>query len=149
MSLVRVARFTDLVEAQVVESALQAAGIPVYLQNAQFGQTDHAAQYALGGFAVMVPEENAQAAAAFIREHRTAQAAPDAAEDDDDDLEPVPEDEVMAAPHHEEDEDWAEGRRRRRRGAFRWFIVIAVLGPGVVSIVLAAIRYLAKVVHGG
>lgn len=149
MSLVRVARFTDLNEARVVEAALQSAGIPVFVQNAQFGQTDYAAQFALGGFAVMTPEEYAQDAAAFIRAHRTAQPVHEAAQDEP--HEPVPDEEIMAHADDEEDEDeaWAQARQRRKRNGTRWFVTVCVGVPLFGSIIAAIISIVQKMIHGG
>jgi len=70
VSLVRIARFADPSEAQVVAAALRASGIHVFLQNEHTGQIEFLWQQALGGFGIMVDEEDAKDAAAFIRQHR-------------------------------------------------------------------------------
>ena len=66
MSLVRIANFSDLTEAQVVTSALRSADILVMLQNEVWGQMYWTNQQAVGGFAVWVPEDEVDAARAII-----------------------------------------------------------------------------------
>ncbi|HEY8573711.1 putative signal transducing protein [Phenylobacterium sp.] len=70
MALVEVARFLDLTEAQAAASALRAYGVPVFLQNENWGQTEAYLQLAMGGFRLWVPEEEAEAATALIGEAR-------------------------------------------------------------------------------
>jgi hypothetical protein len=70
MALVEVARFLDLVEAQVVASALRSGGIFVFEQNAVLGRLDVNLVYAMGGVRIWVPEDEAADARAFIAESR-------------------------------------------------------------------------------
>ena len=118
MSLVRVARFADLTEAQVVVSALKAADIPVLLQNEHAGQTNFLWQAAIGGFGIWVPQEYAREAATFIRQHRTENfqvQTPDDLEDE--------------TPALADDEDWGREAARRKGMAIRWFVVTLFFGP--------------------
>ena len=71
MALVEVARFLDATEAQVAASALRASGIPVFVQNEQWGQVETYMQLAVGGFALWTPEDMAQDASDFIAECRS------------------------------------------------------------------------------
>lgn len=132
MALVRIARIADLTEARVIEAALTAHDIPVAVPEAQFGQTDFLMQTALGGFQILVPEEHAAEAAAYIREHRAGGLAlqPDPAEvlDEDDD-----------------DGAWEEGRRKRRNMAVRWLVVIGFFGPVVLAVLFLVIGRIAAV----
>jgi hypothetical protein len=132
---VRVARFADLTEAQVVASALEAADIPVLVENSQIGQTDFALQFALGGFAIMVPEERSSEAAAFIRDHRANN--PTAAEDNE-----------AAAPEVEDpgEETWAEGRARRRWPTTRWIVVLVFFGPGLLLLIYLMVTLLLRMI---
>lgn len=66
MALVEIAGFLELTEAQAATSALRASGIPVFLQNENWGQTEAYLQIAMGGFRIWTPEEDAEAAKAFI-----------------------------------------------------------------------------------
>lgn len=128
MSLVRVARISDLTEAQVIASALEAADIPTLVQNGGFGQTDFLMQAALGGFGIMVPQERAAEAAAFIRQHRDTNPQMLAAFESAD-----PEDAA-------EEEDWARGRARRRGMVARWVVVSLFFGPFVLMLLWFAAR---------
>ncbi|MFC3079352.1 hypothetical protein ACFODL_14735 [Phenylobacterium terrae] len=40
MALVQIAQFDDVTEAQVAAGAVRSAGIPVFLQNEQWGQVE-------------------------------------------------------------------------------------------------------------
>jgi hypothetical protein len=71
MRFVEIARFTDLTEPQVAASALRASGIPVILQREYLSQVHINLLYALGGPGLLVPEEDAEAARAFLNEVRT------------------------------------------------------------------------------
>jgi hypothetical protein len=88
------------------------------LQNEHTGQIEFLWQQALGGFGIMVDEEDAKDAAAFIRQHRT-QAARQEAETGVDG--PV---EALAYA-----DAWDEGPPRRRGLFIRWLVVIVMLGP--------------------
>lgn len=66
MALVEIARFLDLTEAQAAASALRASGVPVFMQNENWGQTEAYLQLAMGGFRLWTPEEEAQDARAFL-----------------------------------------------------------------------------------
>lgn len=70
MALVQVARILDITEAQVVTSALRSAGIFVMVQSESLAQSNASLLQAMGGLAVMVPDEEADAARAFIEAHR-------------------------------------------------------------------------------
>jgi hypothetical protein len=80
--LVEVARFLDLTEAQSAAAALRASGMPVFLQNENYGQTEAYLQLALGGFILFAPESEAADARAFIvhsrREFTPARPEPEA-----------------------------------------------------------------------
>src|SRR5580698_7779998 len=105
--MIRVARFADANEGQVVASALRAAGIPVLVQDEHSGQANFLWQSALGGFGILVPDEHAHDAALFIRRHRVeTQAASEA------------EDAGLA-----DDPDWGRDAAKRRNMAVRWFVV--------------------------
>ena len=66
MALVEVARFLDLTEAQAATAALRASGMPVFLQNENWGQTEGYLQLAMGGFILWAPEEEAADARVFV-----------------------------------------------------------------------------------
>ena len=66
MALVEIARFLDLTEAQAAASALRASGVPVFMQNENWGQTEAYLQLAMGGFRLWTPEEEAADARAFL-----------------------------------------------------------------------------------
>jgi len=70
MALVEIARFLDLSEAQAAAASLRASGIPVFLQNENWGQTEAYLQLAMGGFRLWTPEEEAPDARAFIEQAR-------------------------------------------------------------------------------
>jgi hypothetical protein len=129
MSMVRVARFADLTEAQVVVSALKAADIPVLLQNELAGQTNFLWQAAMGGFAILVPQEHAAEAVSFIRQHRTENFHA-----------PRPDDVNADIPALADDEDWGRGARRRRAMIIRWIVVSIFLGPNVLLIANLVLR---------
>ena len=76
MALVEVARFLELTEAQSAAAALRASGIPVFMQNENWGQTEAYLQFAMGGFRLWTPEEEAEAAKAFIAACRAEPAEP-------------------------------------------------------------------------
>ncbi|MDB5431164.1 MAG: hypothetical protein JWP35_2280 [Caulobacter sp.] len=130
MSLVRVARISDLTEAQVIASALEAADIPTLVQNGGFGQADFLMQTALGGFGIMVPQERAAEAAAFIRQHRDTNPEILAAFDEASDPEAAV-----------EDADWGVGRARRRGTVMRWIVVGIFVGPLALIVLYALGRF--------
>ena len=66
MALVEIARFLDLTEEQAAAAALRASGVPVFMQNENWGQTEAYLQLAMGGFRLWTPEEEAQDARAFL-----------------------------------------------------------------------------------
>jgi hypothetical protein len=66
MALVKIARFLDLTEAQVVASALRSGGVHVLVQNEAIGRIDINLRYAVGGFQIWVPEADAPDSYAFI-----------------------------------------------------------------------------------
>ncbi len=68
MGLSVVARFSSLAEAEVAGSALQAAGFYVHLFDTIFGRLFWTDQVAIGGFRVMVPEEQIADATAYLDE---------------------------------------------------------------------------------
>ena len=72
MSLVQIARFADLYEAQVAASMLRANGILPFLPEEYRGSTDFFLWQALGGFRLLVVEDEAEAAYALIAPHRKA-----------------------------------------------------------------------------
>ena len=127
--MVRVARFADLTEAQVVVSALKAADIPVLLQNELAGQNNFLWQMAMGGFGVMVPQDYAGEAATFIRQHRTENFQAQTPDDIDD-----------RTPALADDEDWGRDAARRRGRVMRWFVVTLVFGPPLLLMGSCAVR---------
>ena len=128
MSLVRIARFADLTEAQVVASALRAAGVAVLLQNEQLGQTNFTWQQAIGGFGIWTPEEQAADAAEFIRQHRTEDFQ--AARPDDIDTDTT----ALG-----DDEDWSLDANRRKGMVVRWMVVAIVVGPPASALLVFAV----------
>lgn len=72
MSLVQIARFADLYEAQVAASMLRANGIMPFLPEEYRGSTGFFLWQALGGFRLLVVEDEAEAAYALIAPHRKA-----------------------------------------------------------------------------
>ena len=129
MSLVRVARFADLTEAQVVVSALKAADIPVLLQNELAGQTNFLWQAAMGGFGVLVPEEHAGEAETFIRQHRIENFQA-----------PAPEDLDQETAALADDDDWGRDAARRKGMVTRWIVVTIFFSPFLLLMGSCAIR---------
>ena len=72
MSLVQIARFADLYEAQVAASLLRANGIETLVPEEHHGSMSFFLWQTLGGFRLMVVEEQAEAAYALIAPHRKA-----------------------------------------------------------------------------
>ncbi len=70
LSLVQIARFADLHEAQVAASLLRSEGILPFLPEEYRGSTDFFLWQAMGGFRLLVVEEEAEAALALIRPFR-------------------------------------------------------------------------------
>ncbi len=126
VGLIRVARFADANEGQVVASALRSAGIPVVVQDEHAGQANFLWQSALGGFGILVPEEHAREAVQFIREHRVERQATS-----------EPNSEFLSLAN---DPDWARAAGRRRNMAVRWFVVALFFGPPVLLLVFAVCR---------
>jgi hypothetical protein len=127
--MVRVARFADLTEAQVVVSALKAADIPVLLQNELAGQNNFLWQAAMGGFAILVPDEHAAEATTFIRQHRVENFHAPSPDDLDDETLPLA-----------DDAEWLRDASRRRGMVARWFVVALFLGPPLLLISSFAIE---------
>ena len=75
MAFHEIARFLDLNEAQIAAAALRASGMTVFVQNEGWGQAMWHYQYAMGGFRLWVPEEDAVDARAFIRARRSEPSA--------------------------------------------------------------------------
>jgi len=120
MEMVRVARFADLTEAQVVMSALRSANIDAVLQNEHAGQANFLWQPAMGGFAILVPQDFAGEAAGFIRQHRSNGSEVEAAADASPDASSIAEDQA-----------WRRDAGRRKGMIVRWLVVILFLGPSV------------------
>ncbi len=72
MSLVQIARFADLYEAQVAASMLRANSIETLVPEEHQGSLSFFLWQTLGGFRLMVVEEQAEAAYALITPHRKA-----------------------------------------------------------------------------
>ena len=72
MSLVQIARFADLYEVQVAASLLRANGIETLVPEEHHGSMSFFLWQTLGGFRLMVVEEQAEAAYALIAPHRKA-----------------------------------------------------------------------------
>lgn len=132
MGLIRIARIADLTEARVIEAGLKAQGIHVTVPEAQFGQTDFLMQTALGGFGILVPEDQAQEAAAFIREYRDQRPAPEIDDPDDED----------------DGASWEEGRRKRRNTVVRWLVVTAFFGPFVLAVLALFVGRIVQLLGG-
>ncbi len=67
MGLVAVAAFSDLPAAQVAASALRSSGMLVHIQSEVWGSMMPHLQQASGCFRIMVPEEDAKDARAFLK----------------------------------------------------------------------------------
>jgi hypothetical protein len=127
--MVRIARFADLVEAQVVASALRAANIHVLLQNEHAGQTNFLWQAAMGGFAILVPEEDAIEAASFIRQHRTENFRTPTSDDPDE-----------AEPSLADDAEWGRDATRRKGMVMRWLVVVLFFSPFLLILSSCVVR---------
>jgi hypothetical protein len=123
MGLVRIARFADLNEAQVVMSALRSAGIPALLQNEYAGQAYFLWQPAIGDFPILVPQDLAKDAVDFIRQHRSKGSGSTAPQEAD-----------GGVPALSDDPEWRRDAARRRGTIIRWFVVILFLGPSVLAL---------------
>ena len=80
MSLVEIARFAGLPEAQIAASRLRADGYPVLIQNEHWGANDFTMIIAMGGFRLWAPASEAEEARALIARLR---GNADVVEDDD------------------------------------------------------------------
>jgi len=80
MSLVEIARFAGLPEAQIAASRLRADGYPVLIQNEHWGANDFTMVIAMGGFRLWTPASEADEARVLIARLR---AKADVVEDDD------------------------------------------------------------------
>ena len=72
MGLRLVAHYYDRVEALVVFSALDAAGLPVFVESLALLSVDYAYVGAVGGFRIVVCEEDIDAAVSVLREARAS-----------------------------------------------------------------------------
>jgi len=79
MSLTEIARFADLVEAQVAASRLRAEGVPVLVQNEHWGASDYLMTIAMGGFRLWTPEVDADEARRLIADLRGGEGPSDPA----------------------------------------------------------------------
>jgi len=77
MGLRLVAHYYDRVEALIVFSALDAAGVPVFVESHSLLTVDPGYLGALGGFRLVVCEEDLEAALSILQEARTP-LSPDA-----------------------------------------------------------------------
>ena len=75
MSLVQIARYADLREAQIAAGMLRAEGMLVLLPEEQITQTNFLLSQAVGGCRLCVAEEDAETALALIGPHRAGAAA--------------------------------------------------------------------------
>lgn len=75
MSLVQIARYADLREAQVAAGMLRARGMYVVLPEEQITQTNFLLSQAVGGCRLCVAGEDAEEALALIAPHRLGDAA--------------------------------------------------------------------------
>jgi len=75
MSLVQIARYADLREAQVAAGMLRAQGMHVVLPEEQITQTNFLLSQAVGGCRLCVAEEDAEDALALIAPHRVGAPA--------------------------------------------------------------------------
>jgi hypothetical protein len=131
MSLVRIARIAEFSESQVIASALRAAGVTVFVQDELLGRTMFIWQQAIGGFGILVPEEQAAEAAAFIRRHRTENFRSPEPDDIDQTVAPLA-----------DDEDWGRDAQGRKAGLIvRWIVVAIFVGP-------TAFFFASLVLHG-
>ena len=78
MGLVTAARFATLSEAYIAAGAQRSSGVTAEVFDAQLGQTDWLMQTALGGFRLMVPDEELLAAIDVLGDTNTA--APETSE---------------------------------------------------------------------
>lgn len=79
MSLTEIARFANLVEAQVAASRLRAEGMEVLLQNEHWGASDYLMSIAMGGFRLWTPSVHADQARNLLAELHDAPSEPLAA----------------------------------------------------------------------
>lgn len=77
MGLVLFARFHELPQAQVVASALESAGLTPLVFDRHYGGVDWVAQSALGGYRLMLPEEEAADARAVLADLASQPADPE------------------------------------------------------------------------
>lgn len=77
MSLTEIARFADLVEAQVAASRLRAEGMQVLVQNEHWGASDYLMTIAMGGFRLWTPDADAEEARRLIADLRGGEPAAD------------------------------------------------------------------------
>ena len=75
MALVQVARYTDLREAQIAASMLDAAGILAIVPEEQMGSANFLLGQAMGGYRLCVVDEEFEAALALVAPHRVGSAA--------------------------------------------------------------------------
>ncbi len=83
MSLIEIARFADLSEAQIAASRLRSEGVEVLVQNEYWGGADFLMTIAMGGFRLWAPEGQAAEAKALIAELRAAVPPPEPEAEDD------------------------------------------------------------------
>jgi hypothetical protein len=86
MSMVEIARFANLQEAQIAAARLRADGYPVLIQNENWAASDFLMTVAMGGLRLWAPASEAEAARRLIAELRVAEPAIEV--DDDDREEP-------------------------------------------------------------
>ncbi|KSB88339.1 hypothetical protein AS593_09340 [Caulobacter vibrioides] len=79
MSLTEIARFADLIEAQVAASRLRAEGVQVLIQNEHWGASDYLMSIAMGGFRLWTPEVDADEARRLIADLRGGERPADPA----------------------------------------------------------------------
>ncbi len=135
MSLVVVARFYDLNEATIAASALRSAGLSPQLFDDHWASMNWMARSALGGFRVLLPQDELAAGVELLR----SLPEPD----------PLPEEDAIVRPDRPglsaaavasaalmmPEVGWALADQRRRRRPILWrsltVLVLALLAIGV------------------
>jgi hypothetical protein len=90
MSMVEIARFANLQEAQIAAARLRADGYPVLIQNENWAASDFLMTVAMGGLRLWAPASEAEAARRLIAELRAAEPPIEVDDDDREELARAP-----------------------------------------------------------